>query len=110
MVAQEKAEKWRRQIDEALASGKLDPGSSQKLAGRLMWATQHLFYRVGRAMIKPIYAQKMASNGLVGPRLRAALEWWSRVLGLQISETRPWILEEDPPCHMFVDAASTPAR
>lgn len=35
-------------------------GESVKLAGRLMFATQHLFNKVGRALIKPVYAQKLS--------------------------------------------------
>lgn len=75
-----------------------------------MFATQHLFHRVGRALIKPVYAQKGSRNGIIGPRLRAALEWWLRVLCMSISETREWKAVESRPCHLFVDAASSPAR
>ena len=35
-------------------------GESVKLAGRLMFAIQHLFNKVGRALIKPVYAQKLS--------------------------------------------------
>ena len=45
-ICHEKCSKWIKVIDEALAEGgRLDSGAAQKLAGRLMWATQHLFYR-----------------------------------------------------------------
>ena len=84
--------------------------SSYFLALALARATQHLFYRVGRAMIKPIFAQKASHSGAVGPRLKRALRWWLSVLDQGISECRPWAMSEAEPCRLFVDAASTPAR
>jgi len=44
-LARNKAEKWIAAIDGYLLTGRLDSGESQKLAGRLMWATTHLFHR-----------------------------------------------------------------
>lgn len=90
--------------------GRLDSGAAQKLSGKLMWATQHLFFRVGRAMIKPLFAQKTSHTGVIGPRLLRALRWWHEVLSRGVSEARPWKQCEQPPCRLFVDAASTPAR
>ena len=49
-------------------------------------------------------------NGVVGSRLRSALQWWSRVLALDISELREWQHVDNGVCHLFVDAASSPAR
>lgn len=87
----------------------LDSGSAQKLAGRLNFASQHLFHRLGRAMIKPVYAQKTSGSGKVGPRLLAALKWWLVVLVENVSEQRPWCATDSRVCRLFVDAASTPA-
>ena len=41
----EKACKWIKTIDEALERMRLDAGAADKLSGRLMWSTQHLFHR-----------------------------------------------------------------
>ena len=41
----EKASKWITIIDEALERMILDAGAADKLSGRLMWSTQHLFHR-----------------------------------------------------------------
>ncbi len=109
-VAPEKVVKWRDQIAAAIESQHLDAGGAQKLAGRLMWACQHLFYRVGRAMVKPIYAQVGTLTGKAGPRLLQALRWWLHVLDHDVSERRDWVLADEAPCYMFVDAASSPAR
>ena len=51
----EKAEKYMRTIKRALETDVLHPGCAQKLAGRLSWAAQHLFRRLGRAMLRPLF-------------------------------------------------------
>ena len=109
-LCEKKTEKWLACLEEAIVTGRLDSGRAQKLAGKLMWATQHLFYRVGRAMIKPIFAQKASKSGIVGPRLLRALVWWRSILREGVSEDRPWAMYEKAPCRLFLDAASTPAR
>ena len=126
-LCREKAAKYQEIIHRAIDSETLSAGDSVKLAGRLMWTTQHLFHRVGRAIIKPVFAQKLSKSamhpqqpscfsvllcrcGKVGTRLLAALRWWAIVLAQNISELRPWQRIKTPPCHVFVDAASSPAQ
>jgi len=109
-VCPQKAAKWIGQINTAIATRTLEKGQSQKLAGRLMWATQLLFFRIGRAMIKPIFAQKQSMRGHVKPILLDALRWWKNVLMKEVSETVQWQEVHERLCHVFVDAASTPAR
>ena len=57
LPAKAKALKCQRTIEAALASGVLRVGCAEKLAGRLSWATQFIFHRLGRAMIRPIFDQ-----------------------------------------------------
>ena len=145
-LCEDKTKKWLAIICDAIESRQLDSGMSQKLSGKLMWcapplfiarhdccsllmvrATQHLFYRVGRAMIKAIFAQKVglhsvgsnvvagrmpqaSHSGAVGPRLLAALCWWRDTLQAGVAEERQWAMHDAPPCRLFVDAASSPAR
>ena len=71
----EKAYKWVAIIDDALLRMHLDSGSAQKLAGRLMWGTQLIFYRLGRAMIKANFFQKGSATGRISPWLLSALKW-----------------------------------
>ena len=60
-------------------------------------------------MIRPVYAQACSSTGRVSDRLREALEWWLRVLELDITEYSPLGERcERAACKLFVDAASTP--
>ena len=54
-------------MERALESGVLSPGCAQKLAGRLSWAGQHLFHRVGRAMLRPIFRQRFARRAGTRP-------------------------------------------
>ncbi len=61
-------------------------------------------------MVKPIYAQAVTLTGKVGPRLMQALRWWLHVLDHDVSERRDWVLADEAPCFIFVDAASIPAR
>ena len=104
-----KAAKWAKELREAIASGHLDAGFAQKLAGRLMWATQWLFNKVGRAMIKPIFAQQSSGTGTIGAGLLQALHWWLEVLEAGVCEMRSWSVPRDSICRLYVDAASTPA-
>ncbi len=62
-------------------------------------------------MVKDAFAQKGSKTGQIGKRLRDALVWWRWVLTLEVSQMKMW-RDDDcrPPCHMFVDAASTPPR
>ncbi len=63
-LSADKVEKYIACIRAALASGYLSAGEASKLAGRLTWTTQHLFFRVGRAMLRPILAQKRSRQVL----------------------------------------------
>ena len=106
-----KRDKWVVQIRNALSTGQLDAGSAAKLAGKLNFATQYLFRRLGRAMIRTIYAQTHSTTGKVGNRLREALKWWLRILELDVCETHSLNANDDKISHrLFVDAASTPAH
>ena len=109
-VCKEKAMKWVLTIQQAIEQQHLAAGSAQKLAGRLTWATQHLFRKLGRAMIKPLFAQCSSATGNVGPRLLMALKWWLVILVEYITECKAWVEPKQRSCHLFVDAASTPAR
>ena len=77
-------QKWLRAICSAIESGKLQPGDASKLVGRLAFGAQFAFKRLGRAMLRPLYAQQYAplKGGRVGPFLLMALRWWKQVLEL----------------------------
>ena len=114
----------------ALQSGVLKPACAEKLAGRLSWASQFMFHRVGRAMLRPIFDQKFARKGVlacvyccrrmchpmcvvlgrVGSTLDIALRWWLFALECDICEEHPWEAPKTPVARMFVDAAGKTSR
>lgn len=100
----DKARNWLSIIDEALRAQSLTPGLASKLAGKLSWGSSVLFRRLGRAAMRPIFDQQTRRDAAMSPELRRALIWWSRVLRLQIVETRPWHGREPRPVHLFCDA------
>ena len=107
----DKVAKWLDCIKEALSSNCLTPGQASKLAGRLSWSCQHLFNRLGRAKLGPLFRQKYAVKPWrLSDELRCALFWWQRILEQGIAEKYKW----KPPCddivHIFCDAAGDPAR
>ena len=106
----DKVKKWRGRIDDALSSGALRPGDAAKLAGALMWACSGMFHRIGRALIRPLFAHSKQHGVMVQQRLRVALEWWAEVLALELCETRAWVPDRREAAQLFVDARSTPPR
>ena len=102
--------KWAAIIKHALDTNKLCAGAASKLAGRLMWACQHAFKRIGRAMLYPIFKQQRNRCGSIDIELRLALEWWLEVLSLELCEAMPWQQQITKPMHMLCDARSTPPR
>ncbi len=58
-------------------------------------------------MIRPLFAH---GRGAISDRLRLALRWWHQVLSDSIAELHAWVPDVSGVAHLFVDAASTPAR
>ena len=108
--AAEKALKCIAVMEEALSRGVLHSGCAQKLAGRLSWASQFLFKRLGRAMIRPIFGQQYSRSGKIPVALRVALRWWIWVLKHDIVEECAWGVADTGPVHLFVDARGVPPR
>lgn len=108
--AEDKRLKWSAVIRGALACGKLHQGAAKKLAGALAWAAQCLFNRLGRAMLRPLFAHQHGRSSRIGRPLELALHWWIQVLELRLHEVAQWAQGEMPAAHMFCDARSTPPR
>ena len=110
-LTREKAVKWSARIMAARSRGTLHAGEASKFAGRLSFAAQHMFFRLGRAMLQPIFQQQYAplSGGRIGPLLDLALRWWLVVLQSDLCEE---VRVNEQPCtvDMFCDARGTPAR
>lgn len=107
---QRKVVKWVSAIEAALADNRLAPGAASKLAGRLSWGSSHLFRRLGRAMLRPIFDQQTRRDGLMSQELQRALRWWLEVLQRGLCERRAWNKEDEPAVHLFCDASGHPAH
>ena len=108
-VEEEKAHKWCREISEAVKTKKMSKKEAERNAGRLAFATQWTFRRMGRAMIRPFYQQAMRPlpGGAASKRLISASRWWIRALGERITqEIKLW--REPNTIDIFTDAASDP--
>jgi len=92
--SKDKVQKWRHVIRSALEQKKMTAGQASKLAGGLSWATQNMFSRFGRAMLRPIFAQQYSRQCAVSEPLRLALEWWLEIFDLEIRECKPWVQEQ----------------
>ena len=106
-----KADKWLSDIDGALESGRLCCHDAAKLAGRLSFTAQNSFFRLGRAMLRPIFQQqyKPLSQGRARPALRMALRWWRQALAHGVGQRRR-LEGRQGVVDIFCDAASTQAK
>ena len=101
----DKVAKWSLQISTALAERHLCAGLASKLSGALQWATSHMFLRLGRAMLRPLYMQSKAKHSRMSPALHDALVWWQEVLDLGIAHSAPWVSgPASTPGHLYCDA------
>ena len=110
-VTAEKALRWSQTAQDILDKGVLASSEASKMAGRLSFASQHTFRRLGRGMVRPLFAQqyKPLPGGRLGPLLVLALKWWRQALMEEWSETVPWTLASET-VELHCDARSTPAR
>ena len=108
--SEDKIYKWTAVIRRALAFGALEPGAASKLAGALSWASQSLFKRLGRAFLRPLFAQQHGSCPRIKGPLRIALTWWLEILESGVHEVAAWEAQLMDAAHLFADARSTPPR
>ena len=110
----DKLAKWRAKCADALASGTLTAGDASKLAGALSWANQCVWHRMGRCMLRPLFAQQYGRRAKVGVELRLALSWWLRVFNLNLRRVASWssvsLAHRPTPAVLLADAASHPER
>ena len=105
-----KRAKWGQQLVSALHENRLSQGDASKLAGRLSFAAQNIFRRLGRAMIRPIYRQQYRPlrEGRLSQDLTLALQWWKTVLENRITETIAWNHKPRRVVDLFCDARGWP--
>jgi hypothetical protein len=101
-----KVVKWLAQLDRILEREFLTMGEAAKLSGQFQWATQYIFRRLGRAMLRALIEHRGGWN----KRLMLTLLWWREVFSMGLRETRRWEETASPQVHLFTDARSTPPR
>jgi hypothetical protein len=86
--SKEKVDHWSHVLETALESGIMAAGDASKCAGRFQFAARGCFRMLGRAMVRPFYAQQYSplQRGAMGPLLVMACQWWMQVLRGGISE------------------------
>ena len=69
-----------------------------------------MFRRLGRALLRPLFAHARGHTQKVDHSLRLCLEWWLEVLDSELSELVPWEQSNQQCVHLFCDARSVPPR
>jgi hypothetical protein len=100
----DKAVKWRRGLQEHLKSGALTAAEAATWAGRLGFAGQNVFGRVGRAMLRPLVWRQLNGGSRLTRRLRWALEWWVALLLGRNERMIPLKAPSLRPVHIWSDA------
>ena len=86
-------------------------GHAAKLAGALSWAASWQFRKLGRAMLRPLFAHAHAERPTLPRPALSSLAWWLDVLQRGITETREWSPTDNrPPVLVFADARGEPPR
>lgn len=105
----DKRAKWLERVRAALAAEELTAGAASKLAGALSWGASHQFRRLGRAMLRPLFAHAHGRSAKLSADAMCCLRWWAEVLAHDIVETRAWAGgDERPPVVILADARGTP--
>jgi hypothetical protein len=110
-LTEKKRVEWTDKLLTARKGGIMMPGEASKFAGRLNFAAQKCFRRLGRAMIRPFYAQQYAplAHGRIGDMLGLAVDWWLHVLQHRVVQSVPMQVHEKT-AQLFCDARGEPAR
>ena len=103
-----KVSKWSAHIRAALDAKHVSNGECKKLAGRLSWSAQHVFRRLGRALLRPLYNPRRGTTW--SWHIESSLQWWLRVLDMKLQQRVPWALPFCRPVQLFCDARGTPPR
>eukprot|EP00971_Amphidinium_carterae_P351614 6492191-Amphidinium_carterae.1 len=106
-VDKSKAVKWATALREHLASKHMPPGDAAKFAGKLSFAVTVQANKVGRAFVKPFFAQSHdpLHGNAISALLQQAIRWWLEYLELRPPAVRRlWQLNR-PQTVMWTDAS-----
>ena len=85
-------------LESILQKSRLPPGEASSLAGKLGFALNTVFGRVGRAKLRPIFDRCHTTrfgSGL-SPQLRSCLLWWLQFLHVYVSREIPTSMSSRP--------------
>jgi len=110
--SEDKIAKWSAALLDVDNKQQLFAGEAGKFAGRLAFASQLTFSRLGRAMLRPFFAQQHAPlrKGALGPLLKLAVKWWLTAFKLNMRREICVYDREGPTFDLFCDARGHPAR
>ena len=110
-LTDEKASKWVLLIENLLVANCMSKREADRLAGRLSFASQNLFYKLGRAMLRPLFAHKSKTHNRcsLGASAQLGMQWWLRVLKGGLCQKRS-LVNRSAVVDLFCDAASSPPR
>ena len=105
-VSTDKIRKWLEVLARILADRRLTPEEASKMAGRLSFAVTAAGNKVGRAFIKPFYAQVFAPlpDSHCSGFLLSAVKWWMAYLFARFAATHSSALAR-PHLICWTDAA-----
>ena len=100
-----KGDIWLHQINDIRSTGTILHGSASKLAGRLNFAGQSIFGKIGKAFLRPIYDRVHHGSSTVDAHLHHALQWWQRLLTTTtFLRTAPFHFTQLPQLVLYTDA------
>ena len=110
-LTEEKRLAWAEKLRNAKQTGVMMSGEASKFAGRLNFTAQKCFHKLGRAMVRPFYAQQYAplAHGRIGGMLTLAVDWWLHVLQRRVVQSVP-MRKCAQTVELFCDARGEPAR
>ncbi len=91
-IPQSKKSQWLRGLRQIWHDNWLHPGVASKLAGRLQWASCHVFNRCAKAALRPIIRRRSqrGPDFTLTKRLRQAICWFMQLLESQVSRSIPF--------------------
>ena len=108
-LAEVKARKWLQQLIQMDEDNICAPALASKFAGRFQFSVSRTFSRLGRAWIRPYYAQQYSPSvgNHVTPWMKMANRWWTQVLQIRPESTRCAWPSQERHTRIWVDAASS---
>ena len=103
-VPEDRRLKYLAAIKEATHTA-LDSGQASKVAGQLSWTVTLAADKIGRAYIKPFFAQAHAPRPVPSFRMRLAAHWWEAYLAVERRTTISLSREDRKQALLWTDAA-----